>query len=103
MNKKQILKGITIFFTTLIFGFFITIVTFHLFDTLTDNQMKLLFALDVISLLIAGCIAWFVCESKKAKKEKAKELARRHRKRVNDRLQEMSEIEKIISTADFAA
>lgn len=68
-SLKQFISGLIICAVTLAFGFAITAVSFNLFDTLTTGQMKTLFALDVVSLITAGGLAFFLSETKREKKE----------------------------------
>ncbi len=65
-STKKLIQSILIFIVTVIIGFGITLISFNLFDTLTANQMRILFAADVIILLFIGTIAWFVYESQKS-------------------------------------
>lgn len=103
MNKKVILKSVIIFLTTLFVGFGITAFSFNLFHDLTQNQMRLLFALDVISLIAIGGGVMYFFESKKAKKRREQELQERHNKRVELRKAQYKDIDVIIAKNKFAA
>ena len=103
MNKKQILKAVIIFISTLVIGFVVTAISFNLFDNLTQNQLRLLFALDIISLLAMGSGVWFFFESKRNKKMRELELKERHRQRVELRNAEYKDIDIIIAKNKFAA
>lgn len=70
-SLKQFVSGLVICIATLLFGFAITALSFNLFETLTSNQMKVLFAVDIICLIMAGGLAFFLSETKKEKKEQA--------------------------------
>ncbi len=99
MNRKvkKIIKGIAIFIVTLTIGFMVTGISFNLFDELTRNQMRLLFASDIMILLAIGGIAWHMASSAKQKAKRARELKRRHDKRVEKMQQEISGLNIIIS------
>lgn len=96
-NKKQFISGAIIFIVTLISGFIITALSFHLFETLSQNQMRILFTCDVLSLMTAGGIALAVSESKKGRMKKQRQLERRHIERIRHLQDEFDEI--INSTA----
>lgn len=103
MNKKQILKGILIFFTTLFSGFGITVISFNLFDTMTPAQMKILFTFDVLSLITIGAIVYLFNENKRLAKKKEEERAKRHNDRIAEMENEMKDFFKIIDNSNFAA
>ena len=106
LMKKQIknfMKAVFISISSLTAGMAITAVSFNLFDSLTNNQMKLLFALDVICLAILGTIIYFIVESKKIQNRRKKEFEKRHNKRIAQRNDQMKDIFKIINHSDFAA
>ena len=100
MNNKsnKIIKGLLIFSVTLFSGFGITALSFNLFDALTQNQMRLLFAIDVLLI-----IAWLLFESVKLKKKKQKEFEHRHNERVKAMNAQMKDIEIIIAKNKYAA
>lgn len=105
MNFKsnKIIKGLCIFSVTLLSGFGITALSFNLFDVLTQNQMRLLFAVDVLLIMAIGTIVWFIFESGKVKKKKQKEFEERHNERVNAKNAQMKDIEIIIAKNKYAA
>ncbi len=102
-NTKKLLTGISISLITLGAGFLITIVSFNLFDSLTANQMKLLFATDVISLIVSGAAAYIAFETKKAKKRREKELKKRHFQRLSKQCREFKGLEGYLNISDSAA
>lgn len=102
-SVKKIISGFIITAVTLIAGFGITMVSFNLFDTLTANQMKILFAIDVLSLAAAASGVWYFFESKKAEKNRKKAFEKRHNERMEQREKELKEINNLISYSDFAA
>lgn len=102
-TAKQIISGVVIFGVTLAVGFVITAVSFNLFDSMTANQMRLIFAVDVLSLIAAGAGAWYFFDSKKAKARRKRELEKRHLERIQQRETEMAEINKLINFTNFAA
>ena len=102
-NKKQIFTGIIIFTVTLIAGFGITVLTFSLFDTLSRNQMRFLFALDVFLLIISGGGVYLFSEAKKKSREKKELFEKRHNGRVAEKNKMMSGIYDIIENKNFAA
>jgi len=102
-NTKKLLMGISISLITLGAGFLITIVSFNLFDSLTANQMKLLFAIDVISLITSGAVTYVVFETKKAKKRRENELKKRHFQRMSRQCREFKGLESYLNISDSAA
>ena len=102
-NKKQIITGIIIFTVTLIAGFGITVLTFSLFDTLSRNQMRFLFALDIILLIASGGGVYLFSEAKKKSREKKELFEKRHNGRVAEKNKMMSGIYDIIESKNFAA
>lgn len=102
-SVKKLLSGLTITIITLAIGFAITAISFNLFDILNRNQMRALFALDVIILLAVGSIFWFIGEGKRAKALRQRELEKRHYERVKEREAQMSGVLDIINSANFAA
>lgn len=105
MNKgiKNFIKATLIFTVTLAVGFGITAISFNLFESLSRNQMRLLFAFDVITLLAIGSIVWLYFENKAVKKKKEQELKERHNRRIEAREREMRDIEIITAKNKFAA
>lgn len=69
-SKKKIISSIIIFAVTILAGFGITAISFNLFDNLSQNQMRILFAADIVILLFIGTVAWFLCESQKNVRKK---------------------------------
>lgn len=100
---KNFIKAVLISISSLMAGIAITAVSFNLFDSLTNNQMKLLFALDVICLAVLGTIIYFIVESKKVRDRRKKEFEKRHNSRIAQRNDQMRDIFKIINQTDFAA
>lgn len=105
MNKsiKKIIISAVITAVTIIIGFAVTTLTFNLFDSLTTNQMRLLFAIDFICLITVGGIFLFLSESKQAKKRKKRQLEKRHNQRIENRKKEFKEINNILSDSGYAA
>lgn len=102
-NKKQIITGIIIFTVTLIAGFGITVLSFSLFDTLSRNQMRFLFALDIILLIASGGGAYLFSEAKKKSREKKELFEKRHNNRVAEKNEMMNGIYDIIESKNYAA
>lgn len=100
---KKFITALTIFTVTLIAGFAITGISFNLFESLTSNQMKIIFSVDILSLAIIAISVWYFFESRKIKEQRKKELEKRHQKRIIQRENELSEINKIINFSNFAA
>lgn len=100
---KQIIEEISICAVTLIVGGIISGVTFNLFDTLTRTQLRVLFAIDIISLLVIGTIALLIYEAKQSKKEREARFRERHEKRVESEEKRMQGINEIISLSNYAA
>lgn len=102
-KKSKIIKGLIIFVTTLLAGFGITALSFNLFDVLTQNQMRLLFAADVLLIIAVGAAVWSVYESNKIKKQRQLLFEERHKERVARRNSEMKDIDIIIAKNKYAA
>ncbi len=86
--KKQlnkIFKSAIIFIATLGTGFAVTAVSFNLFDNLSQNQMRLMFAVDIILLLAIGGGAYLLFESKRKRQKRDEALRQRHNQRVKER------------------
>lgn len=100
---KKMIKSTAITLSTLITGILITFISFQLFDNLTANQMKILFAFDVICLVVIGAAVLLIYDKKQIKKKSKKEHSRR--KYINQKMlqQELFEINRIINNSDFAA
>lgn len=102
---KKLLKGLFITTVTLFAGFGITALTFNLFKTLTSNEMKIFFALDVAILLAIGTV-FFLIEDENKKKKKQQEFEKRHLERVEKSFRSFNGIDMVkISTSsnDYAA
>lgn len=102
---KKLLKGLFITTVTLFAGFGITALTFNLFKTLTSNEMKIFFALDVAILLAVGTV-FFLIEDENKKKKKQQEFEKRHLERVEKSFRSFNGIDMVkISTSsnDYAA
>lgn len=102
-NTKKLLTGTLISLVTLGAGFLITLISFNLFDTLNANQMKILFAIDVVCLIASGAGAYLHFESKRAKKMKESEFQKRHFQRMSRQCREYKGIEKYLNISDTAA
>jgi len=102
-KTKKFITGIIIFISTLAAGFSITAISFSLFDSLTNNQMRILFGTDVIMLLIIGTIAWFIYESKLNCTKKSKESEQRHNDRMQRNIDYSKELSTILDYSNFAA
>ena len=102
-KSNKIVEGLIIFTVTLLSGFGITALSFELFDVLTQNQMRLLFTVDIMLILAIGSIAWFIFEADKSKKRKQKRFEQRHNERVRAKNARMKDIEIIIAKNKYAA
>lgn len=105
MNKKtrQLIEGTAIFISTLAVGFILTVLSFKLFDSLSQNQMRVLFTVDFTLLIAAAGGVMFYFESEKNKKKRKKEFEKRHNKRIEKRTAQLKDIEAILSDRNFAA
>lgn len=105
MNKsvKKIVESLVITTVTLVMGFIITSISFNLFDNLNNNQMKVLFAIDVICLIAVGSFFFVLSETKNAKKKRKQSFEKRHRERIEQKHKQFNEIECIINNSNFAA
>lgn len=102
-STKQFITGTIIFLVTAAIGFTITAISFNLFEVMTRNQMRLIFAVDVMILLAVGTISWFVYESKTAQKARKKQQSKNRQKRIEELNNENEEILKLINCTNFAA
>lgn len=102
-STKKFLSGLAITVVTMATGFVITAISFNLFETLTTNQLRLVFAVDVIILLAIGTISWFIYENKKLKDKRKKEIELRHNKRIKEINKQNKEIINIINRTNIAA
>lgn len=105
MNKnfKKIFEGILIFTATLTAGFLITVFSFNLFDELTRNQLRILFAADISALFAISSAVCFSVNSKKQRLKRKNEFEKRHNERIKKRNAEMTEINIITAKNQFAA
>ncbi len=105
-SVKKLLKGLFITTVTLFAGFGITALTFNLFGTLTSNEMKIFFALDVAVLFTVGTIFFLIEDKNKRKKKQQQEFEKRHLERVEKSFRSFNGIDvvKIAATSkDYAA
>lgn len=102
-SLKQVLTGIIIFAVTAATGFIITTVSFNLFDTMSQNQMKIIFAVDVVILLFVGTISWFICESASSNKKSRKKYIKNRQKQLDELKKQNEEILNLINCTNFAA
>lgn len=105
MNKtvKKIISSVAISAVTLITGFIVTMVSFNLFDTLTTNQMRILFTIDFVCLIAVGGIFLYISESKNAKRKRRQSFEKRQKERIEKNEREINEINEIISKSRYAA
>ncbi|MGN1202724.1 MAG: hypothetical protein ACI4RF_05460, partial [Eubacterium sp.] len=81
----------------------ITMISFNLFDSLSANQMKVLFAIDVLSLAAIATGVWYFFESKKAKARRRNALEKRHYERIEQIKKQTNEINNVVNYSNFAA
>lgn len=103
---SKIIKSIIIATVTLLCGFGITALTFNLSDTVSTNELRILFVADFLLLCVIGGAYFYAFESKSKKQKKKNEFKQRHDKRVMDNFRQyngldMSEI--YSSSYDFVA
>lgn len=105
MNKtvKKIISSVVISAVTILIGFGVTMVSFNLFDTLSTNQMRILFTIDFVCLIAVGGIFLFLTESRNAKRKRRESFEKRQRERIERNEREMSQINEIISNSRYAA
>lgn len=72
INLRKILNALFIFTVTAAAGFLITAVSFNLFDRLTVNEMRILFTLDILLLLVCGGYFLYHSDKKRVRKERCK-------------------------------
>lgn len=100
---KQIMSAFAIMAATLIAGFAITALSFNLFDSMSANQMKILFAVDILILSITAAGVWHFFESKKRRVKRQKAYQKRRDSRISRENKEMQEINRVINFSNFAA
>lgn len=100
---KKIILGLIIMAVTLAAGFGITIISFNLFESMSANQMKILFAADIIILALTATGVWYFLESKNIKAKKQNAFEERRKGRICKREKEMQGINEIINLSNFAA
>ncbi len=94
-SVKKLFKGLLIVTVTLLSGFGITAISFNLFGTLTSNEMKLFFAIDVIVLFTVGTVFFLIDESNKKKKRRKEQFEKRHAQRVEKYFREYNGIDMV--------
>lgn len=77
-TAKKIIASILISAATLATGFALTMVSFNLFDYLTTNQMRLLFAIDFICLIAVGGIFLYLSDNKEKKAKRRRYAEKRN-------------------------
>lgn len=100
---KKIFTSVFISLATLIAGLIITMVSFRLFGNLSTNEMRLLFAVDIISLVSAGAGFLIFQENKSCKRKKEEAYRSRRNEHIAQLGREMNETERIINHSNFAA
>lgn len=94
---KNILTGIL----SAVIGYCLMEIPFHIFDLITPVQSKIIFVAEIVVYFIIFAITAIILETKKDKKRKNAEYARRHKERVEKRNHEMQGIS--TPDIDFAA
>lgn len=102
-SVKKIFKSIAISVVTLVVGFGITAISFNLFDNLSRNELRVLFAVDFIILFAIGGITLWSSERKATRLKKERELAKRHEARVIERAVSFAEINSLLDSFNNAA
>lgn len=101
-TTKEFLTLSLILLVTLVAGFGVTAVSFNLFNALTPNQMKVLFAIDVVMLCMVATGVWYFFDSKKAKAKRRVQIQKRHQAQImsyNEEIDNISEIINLINAA----
>jgi len=102
-ETKKIITGLIISLTTLAAGYAVTMLSFNIFGDLSVNQMRAVFAGDIIALLIAGGATYYYYENKRMKEIRKKEFEERHQQRIEKRLRENEEINRLIFQSNKVA
>ena len=78
MNIKKIFKGLVISFLSLGIGYIAIGVPFNLFTSLSPENVRLIFIVELAIYLVIGavCIIFLDRKEAKAKKEKARKIQR---------------------------
>lgn len=100
---KQIIFAIAIMAVTLAAGFALTGFSFNLFENLSQNQMRILFAADVLLLAAVATGVWYFFDSKKARKKRARDFQQRKSRRINQQTKQLRDINEIINFSNYAA
>lgn len=82
INFSKIIKGIIISITSLTTGFFAICIPFHIFDELSSNSIRVLFAAEIIIYLAIAMIFLIIKDKKDIKKEKEKQKQLKRKKKV---------------------
>lgn len=98
---KKLISFITVSAAAIIIGFGIMVLPFHLFNNLTNMQMRILFITETAVYFAVFCTVCLIREAKieRAKKEQA--FQKRRRERILERERELKGLN--ISGTDFAA
>jgi len=98
---KKIIYSACTTISTIALGFCLMAFPFHIFDSLTGMQMRILFAAEVILYFGIFAAAAVIIEAKKDAKRKNAEQARKHNERIRKRRREMQGIS--VNDCDYAA
>lgn len=84
MKARELAKGLALSISALAVGFLAIAVPFRIFDTLSLNGVKILFAVEIIAYIITGLIFLAVQDKKNKQKAKAEERLAKRELKVRD-------------------
>lgn len=79
---KKTIKTILSAVLTAVTGFCLMAFPFHIFDFLTDQQMKIIFVSELIIYFLIFAAAGTAFEAKRDRKRKDEEMQKRHNERI---------------------
>ncbi len=82
INISKLFKGILITLTSLTAGFFAICFPFHIFDELSTNSLRVLFACEIIVYLVVAMIFLLIKDKKDIQKSKEKQKQIKRNKKI---------------------
>lgn len=89
---KKTLSTIIISAAAIIAGYYLMTIPFHLFDSLSRIQMRMLFAGEILVYFAIFSAFFIIKEAKEQNAEKNRRRKERHSKRVSQMADEFSEL-----------
>lgn len=98
---KKAIKNILTGIISILIGYCLMEIPFHIFDLITPVQSKIIFVAEIIIYFSVFAITATIIEAKKDRKRKNAEYESRHKERLEQRNREMQGIS--IPDCDFVA